>query len=488
MLTFKGFLLEGGNLVVDDVSASPIKVSGKNRQQVQGDLHGMLSSLHSHVEKTEGAHIFGKGMKALKTGSAFSGSTAHLFDKTVSDDEIGKHKSELGDADVKVDREHFEKLGKHLQKGATYGKYTVAGYSKTGGEHHVLMKHENGQVHQVDFEGTDYHKDEPTEFAKFSHSSHWHDTKAGIKGAHHKILLNAAASPTHKFSILHGLSPRGGEDKWNKDVGHIAKTVFGKNASENDVQSFHTVASAIKKHLPASRHQEIYNKFSSDMKRFDKKINSKNAISHLGSVLGVKSSVNEAKESAGHVSVVPLAGFSPFSHMGHATDLGGTLKTLPGKKFVGISSKAEAFSPKERAGILERQWSHGGDTVHAHVISGMGEIIRKAHDSLPEGKKVLHLVGGADRKKFIEGIKSSLQKGTVKEMEGKSFDEIHTHYPEDENRQHGMSGTKMRKAAHEGNLEEFHRHLGPMFSKKEAGTLMSKVKKGIDAGTIPLAR
>ena len=98
MLTFKGFLLEGGNLVVDDVSASPIKVSGENRQQVQGDLHGMLSSLHSHVEKTEGAHIFGKGMKALKTGSAFSGSTAHLFDKTVSDDEIGKHKSELGDA------------------------------------------------------------------------------------------------------------------------------------------------------------------------------------------------------------------------------------------------------------------------------------------------------------------------------------------------------------------------------------------------------
>ena len=73
-------------------------------------------------------------------------------------------------------------------------------------------------------------------------------------------------------------------------------------------------------------------------------------------------------------------------------------------------------------------------------------------------------------------------------MEGKSFDEIHTHYPEDENRQHGMSGTKMRKAAHEGNLEEFHKHLGPMFSKKEAGTLMSKVKKGIDAGTIPLAR
>ena len=487
MFSLKTYLVEGGNLVVDDVSAAPIEVTGKNRKTVQGDLHGMFSALHSHVEKAGGGHIFGKGMKALQTGSAYSGSTAHLFDKGISDQELQKHKSKLGDADVKVNKEHFEDLGKHLQKGAKYGKYTVSGYSKGGGEHHVLMKHENGNVHQVDFEGTDYHKDEPNQFAQFSHSSHWNDTKAGIKGAHHKILLNAAASPTHKFSILHGLSPRGGQDHWDKNVSNIAKTVFGKKATTDDISSFHGIASAIKTHIPASRHQEIYDKFSSDMKKH-KKIDSKNAIAHLGATLGIKSSVNEAVEPTHHAAVVPMAGFSPISHMGHAVDLGGTLNKLPGKKFVGISAKAEAFSPQERAGILQRQWSSKGDTVHAHVISGVGEIIRKAHDSLPKGKKVLHLVGGADRKSFIEGIKSSLVNGKIKEMEGKSFDEIHTHFPKDENREHGMSGTKMRNAANEGNLEVFHKHLGSMFSHKEAKTIMDKVKAGISSGDIPLDR
>jgi hypothetical protein len=487
MKTFKGYILEGGNLVVDDVSAAPIKVTDKNRHQVQSDLHGMMSALHDTVKSHTGGEIFGKGQKALNTGSAFSGSTAHLFDKKISDKELVKHKSEMGDADVKVDKKHFDALQPHLQKGSTYGKYTVAGYSKGGGEHHVLMKHENGQVHQVDFEGTEYHKDEPTEFAKFSHSSHWDDTKAGIKGAHHKILLNAAGGSTHKFSILHGLSPRGGEDKWNNKPDHIAKTLFGSKVKGEHIQSFHQVAQAIKAHVPQERHQEIFDKFSSDMKKH-KKINSSNAIKHLGSVLGIKSAVNEETDTGHHATVVPMAGFSPFSHMGHAKDLGDTMMALPGKKFVGISSKAEAFTPQERGNILERQWSRKNDKVHAHVITGMGEVIRKAHDSLPEGKKVLHLVGGSDRKKFIEGIKDSLQKGKVKEMEGKSFDEVHTHYPTDENRSHGMSGTKMRKAAFEGDVETFHAHLGPMFSRPEATKLMKKVKSGIAAGTIPLER
>ena len=147
MKTFKGYILEGGNLVVDDVSAAPIKITDKNRHQVQSDLHGMMSALHDTVKAHTGGEIFGKGQKALHTGSAFSGSTAHLFDKKISDKELVKHKSEMGDADVKVDKKHFDALQPHLQKGSTYGKYTVAGYSKGGGEHHVLMKQAGSRDH-----------------------------------------------------------------------------------------------------------------------------------------------------------------------------------------------------------------------------------------------------------------------------------------------------------------------------------------------------
>jgi hypothetical protein len=56
-----------------------------------------------------------------------------------------------------------------------------------------------------------------------------------------------------------------------------------------------------------------------------------------------------------HVSVVPLVGFSPLSHMGHAQDLGGTLSSLPGNKHVGISAKADVFTPEERKAVLNKQ-------------------------------------------------------------------------------------------------------------------------------------
>ena len=105
-----------------------------------------------------------------------------------------------------------------------------------------------------------------------------------------------------------------------------------------------------------------------------------------------------------------------------------------------------------------------------------------------QGKKVLHILVGHDRKDFAHGLKKSLEAGKVKEMEGKHFDEIHIHHPEDENREHGMSGTKMCEAAHKGDLKEYHRHLGSSFSKLEARTMMKRVQNGIKDGSIPLKR
>jgi hypothetical protein len=43
-------------------------------------------------------------------------------------------------------------------------------------------------------------------------------------------------------------------------------------------------------------------------------------------------------------------------------------------------------------------------------------------------------------------------------------------------------------AAHTGDAETFHKHMGPAFSRKESDTIMSKVKSGIDSGAIPLKR
>lgn len=198
-----------------------------------------------------------------------------------------------------------------------------------------------------------------------------------------------------------------------------------------------------------------------------------------------KEYLTEAKDKESHVSVIPLVGFSPFSHDGHRIDLGDSLSKLPGKKVVGMSQKADHFSPKERANILKRQWG-SGFKVH-HSVSG-GATIAHAYDSMPEGKKHLHILVGHDRKALADGLKKSLEAGTIKEMGTNKFDSVTIHHPENQDRKHGMSGTNMRKAANDGHIEDFHKHLGPNFSRTEAHSLMKRVKDGIDAGKIKLKR
>jgi predicted nucleotidyltransferase len=73
-------------------------------------------------------------------------------------------------------------------------------------------------------------------------------------------------------------------------------------------------------------------------------------------------------------------------------------------------------------------------------------------------------------------------------MQGCSFDEIHIHHPEDTDRSHGMSGTKMRQAAADGDIETFHKHLGSNFTRREAEPHMARIQQGIQNGSIPLKR
>ena len=484
----ESFLAEGGNVKVKtdtgEVSSGAFAVG--NRSQQRNDVHRALSDIHDAFHQEHGEHLFGEKKKGLTAGSIYGGSTKHFMDTKISDDEFKKHKSTVGDLDLQVTPEHKDKLTSTLKPGRKFGPYTVVGTKKHGKENSAVMRHDNGEHHQFDFEGTDYEKGEPTKAAQFLTSSHWDDTKAGIKGAHHKILLNAAGGSTHKFSIMNGLRSRTDEsDVGTKEPEKISSTLFGKKADHSKIHSFLGVSELIKKHIPAERHQEIYDKFKSGLKTV--KADHGPALSHLRKTLGVKDSLDESKQSEDHhTSVIPMVGFSPISHMGHAADLGASLSRLPGTKHVGISSKADVFSPEERKGILSRQWGEGQHQVH--VVRGAGETIRRAYDSLPEGRKHLHILVGHDRKDFAEGMKSSLESGKIKEMEDKKFDSISLHYPEDTDRSHGMSGTKMRKAASEGNVAEVHRHLGKSFSKKEAASITKRMKDAISSGKLKLMR
>lgn len=266
MISFKAYtqtLFEGGSIKgPNGEEADPI--STKNRFETERDIKTSLADLHDSFHKETSKNLFGVRKKALQTGSAFSGSSSHIVNHTISDEELHKHKPTMGDVDTQVPKEHMSDLHKHMTPGKKFGKYTVVKVQKGGNEIHVLAKHENGQHHQIDFEGVEYHHEEPTKFETFAHSSHWEDTKHGIKGASHKQLLNAAGGETHKFSITHGLSPRTDDKKapavhGEKDPKEISKKLFGK---EHPIDSFDDVAHGIAKHIDPSKHQAIVDKFA----------------------------------------------------------------------------------------------------------------------------------------------------------------------------------------------------------------------------------
>lgn len=484
----EAFLAEGGNVKVKtdkgEVSSGAFAVG--NRTQQRNDVHKTLSDIHDAFHQEHGEHLFGEKKKGLSAGSIYGGSTKHFMNTKIGDDEFKKHKPTVGDLDVQVTPEHKEKLTSTLKPGRRFGPYTVVGTKKHGKENSAVMRHDNGEHHQFDFEGTDYHKDEPTKAAQFLTSSDWKDTKAGIKGAHHKILINAAGGSTHKFSIMNGLRSRTDEsDPGTKEPERISSTLFGQKADHSKIHSFLGVSDLIKKHIPKERHQEIYDKFKSGLKAV--KADHGPALSHLRRTLGVRDSLDESADNNDHhTSVIPMVGFSPISHMGHAADLGGTLSRLPGTKHVGISGKSDVFTADERKDILSRQW--GKQEQQVHIVKGAGETVRRAYDFLPKGRKHLHILVGHDRRGFAEGLKSSLEAGKIKEMGDKKFHSVTLHYPEDSDRSHGMSGTNMRQAAGSGDVDEVHRHLGPSFSRQEAQSITKRMKGAIDSGKLKLVR
>ena len=496
MTPFKKFLNEGGNIKIGGQAAGPFQVTAKNRQSRMDDIHGALSAIHDTVRNAHGVDIYGKGKKALSTGSAYSGSTRQLMDPKISHERFAAMKKKgVGDVDTLINREHADKLGGHLTKGARFGKYTVVGTSKHGTEHSAVMQHDNGEKHQFDFVQSHYHQHEPSTGDQFLHSSHAEDMEHGVKGFHHKSLIGSLTKtikPESSFSTAYGIRPKGSKPgvAGISDPKEVSKHLFGANADHRDIHSFMGVTRLIKKHVPADKHQEIVGHFEHAMAAKPSEDN-RAAIAHLREHLGSKPIKEDTLAEAvkiNHTTVMPMMGASPISHMGHATDIGGTIMRNPGTKHVGISQKADVFTPEERKSIMHRQWGHPDD-VHFHVVKSAGETLGKAYKSLPEkGKKHLHIVVGADREAMGHQLKKSIEAGKIPEMEGGKFDKITVHTASAD-RAHGMSGTRMRQAANNNDLAEFHRHLGnPVFSKDFAQKAMKRVQTGLQTGKITLKR
>jgi len=199
-------------------------------------------------------------------------------------------------------------------------------------------------------------------------------------------------------------------------------------------------------------------------------------------MLSLKQFLKEAKQ-VNHLHVA-FMGASPNTHMGH-NDVFDTMGKL-GPSFVGLSGKSTVFSDSERENIANKQT---GGKIKFKVEKTAGQTVGRAADTLGDDDEAeLHLHFGGDRAEMAEGLKKSIENGKIPELRGRKFRKVHIHYPENVDRPHGLSGTKMRQAAVDGDLETYRKHVGSMFSEKQAKEMMKKTKKAIDDGSLPLKR
>lgn len=276
-------LLEGGNVKIGEHSAEPIPV---DKEHVH-DIHKAMQAIHDSYHKAHHGHVFGEGGHALKTHSAYSGSTRTMM---THPEAYAKHKPKAGDVDLMVNKDTHEHLANHLEAHPKQGPYTVVGVRRKGQLRNVLMKHnKTGAVHQFDFESVQYHNHEPTKGDQFGHSGgHLDDMALGIKGQHHKLLIHTVASMQgKKFAITRGIKPKEAPPHVEgiRDPEHISHDLF--KHKDQRIHSFTGVAHMIKEHIPKEQHQAITDHFVM-MLNNKQHVDHGPAIKHLKHVLNTK--------------------------------------------------------------------------------------------------------------------------------------------------------------------------------------------------------
>jgi hypothetical protein len=234
------------------------------------------------------------------------------MDQSIPTETFKKIKPTLGDFDVQIPKEHRNKLNEFLRPGDTHGKFKVVHVRTHGNQTHAIVQHqETGKHHQIDFEPVEYDEktQEPTQFEQIAHGSHFEDMKNGLKGVHHKYLLQSVLSAQSTPGIISSMKGRGkaraevqeqgdyspntfsvdkglrqkweqvghhesglpivrekkpADSEYTKDIPTIYKTMFGRHGSpedHKDLESFDGLVNQIKKHIPQEHHRKIVRSF-----------------------------------------------------------------------------------------------------------------------------------------------------------------------------------------------------------------------------------
>lgn len=214
-------LNEGGNLEVDGTQAQQIDLKVHNRAYIVPILDTLLNSINNEFQQSTNGPLWNP--KVLKSKKYLSGSSLHFFNTDIPDEEFERVKPKVGDIDTQVNKAVEPQLAQWLGsvKGQVVGNAKFLGYSRGNEQYSSLWELTDPPIKvQIDFEFVDYgDKDQPTDWAGFSHSSSWDDLSQGIKGVFHKFLITALAKISSKDFILRKVHKKTGKvtDKPERD-------------------------------------------------------------------------------------------------------------------------------------------------------------------------------------------------------------------------------------------------------------------------------
>jgi hypothetical protein len=202
----KKVLSEGGNVSSQspgwqgaaDQAAEEIDLKIHDRDHMVGQLRELLSAQNESFKAAYGKYIWDP--KLLASGQMFSGSSLQFFDvKGVNTQDFMNKlkKTKVGDIDTQIDQDMGDEVTAWLKSiiGKKIGNGTFLGFNSSLSSIWLL---DDPQVRiQVDYELGPYQPAQgkeparPTEWFAYSHSSHYDDMAAGIKGVFHKYINRA---------------------------------------------------------------------------------------------------------------------------------------------------------------------------------------------------------------------------------------------------------------------------------------------------------
>lgn len=324
--TNEKLLMEGGNVRIDGQQAQKIpmeKVDEKQFKKLKEELMLSFKGFNDAFKRKTKKPLWVDFKKLVSSSLIFSGSTRAFFQKPLKT--FAKFKKQVGDMDLQIPEPYLKDMYDVLDKlkGKKVGNFKWFGHQRSGNQINGILETTKEwwpivKYIQVDFEGTEFASDEPTEFATFGHFSSWTDITKNVKGLFVKYLFRSlvGAIDTQEFEVVtskgtlskakqftdkkkHGmlgfsvdkglrakfrpfLDEKGkivktnglptfqeikkGDPDWKftTDLGKIFELVFHrvpKGSERTDIRSFIKTLKIMKKYLKVQKIEEIFFKF-----------------------------------------------------------------------------------------------------------------------------------------------------------------------------------------------------------------------------------